>query len=245
MKFAVLIYSNETIWEKMTQAERNEMLGRYNALTEDLKKRGQYLLGAVRAHHRGDRARLPRHAHHTRAAAGARQAQDPRGRRPVPRARGGRARRAPHGRAAHDLPRVQRRLRRERRRAPAARLALPRGDPARAAGGGAPARAERSDRAPRAHAARRREARGADRRAGRPGAPRRAGPLALGPRADPGRTRDGRGGAAASGRSRARSCSRPGSPPSTPVRRAPRPPTGSAIVALYDRLAVHPNRRRS
>jgi hypothetical protein len=46
MKYAVLIYSDQTIWEKMTDAERSEMLGRYNALSEDLKKRGQYVLGA-------------------------------------------------------------------------------------------------------------------------------------------------------------------------------------------------------
>ena len=45
MKYAVLIYSNETIWEEMTDADRSEMLGRYNALTQDLKKRGQYILG--------------------------------------------------------------------------------------------------------------------------------------------------------------------------------------------------------
>ena len=45
MKYAVLIYSDETIWEKMTDAERGEMLGRFNALTEDLKKRGQFILG--------------------------------------------------------------------------------------------------------------------------------------------------------------------------------------------------------
>ena len=40
MKYALLIYSDETIWEKMTEAERGEVLGRYLALTEDLKRRG-------------------------------------------------------------------------------------------------------------------------------------------------------------------------------------------------------------
>jgi hypothetical protein len=45
MKYAVLIYSDEKIWEKMTEPERREMLGRYMALSEDLKKRGQYVLG--------------------------------------------------------------------------------------------------------------------------------------------------------------------------------------------------------
>jgi hypothetical protein len=45
MKYALLIYSDETIWDKMTEAGRGEILGRYNAFTEDLKKRGQYVLG--------------------------------------------------------------------------------------------------------------------------------------------------------------------------------------------------------
>ncbi len=45
MKYALLIYSNEEHWEKMREAERGEVLGRYMALTEDLKRRGQYVLG--------------------------------------------------------------------------------------------------------------------------------------------------------------------------------------------------------
>jgi hypothetical protein len=45
MKYALLIYSDEKHWEAMTDAERGEVLGRYNALSEDLKKRGQYVLG--------------------------------------------------------------------------------------------------------------------------------------------------------------------------------------------------------
>jgi hypothetical protein len=45
MKYALLIYSDEMHWEKMTEAARAEVLGRFNALTEDLKRRGQYLLG--------------------------------------------------------------------------------------------------------------------------------------------------------------------------------------------------------
>jgi hypothetical protein len=45
MKYALLIYSDEMHWEKMTEAGRAEVLGRFNALTEDLKRRGQYLLG--------------------------------------------------------------------------------------------------------------------------------------------------------------------------------------------------------
>ena len=46
MKYALLIYSDETHWERMTEAGRGEMLGRFSALTEDLKRRGQYVLGA-------------------------------------------------------------------------------------------------------------------------------------------------------------------------------------------------------
>lgn len=45
MKYALLIYSDEKQWEGMTEAEQGEVLGRYNAFTEDLKKRGQYLVG--------------------------------------------------------------------------------------------------------------------------------------------------------------------------------------------------------
>jgi hypothetical protein len=45
MKYALLIYSDETIWEEMTEGERGEVLGRYMALSEDLKRRGQYVLG--------------------------------------------------------------------------------------------------------------------------------------------------------------------------------------------------------
>jgi hypothetical protein len=45
MKYAILIYSDETIWEKLTEAERGEIVGRYVAISEDLKKRGQYVLG--------------------------------------------------------------------------------------------------------------------------------------------------------------------------------------------------------
>jgi len=45
MKYAILIYSDETIWEKMTEGQRGEMLGRYMALSEDLKRRGQHIVG--------------------------------------------------------------------------------------------------------------------------------------------------------------------------------------------------------
>ena len=46
MKYALLIYSDETHWENIGEAGRSEMLGRFGALTEDLKRRGQYVLGA-------------------------------------------------------------------------------------------------------------------------------------------------------------------------------------------------------
>ena len=46
MKYAVLIYSDERLWENMTEAEQMEMVGRYEAVSEDLKKRGQFILGA-------------------------------------------------------------------------------------------------------------------------------------------------------------------------------------------------------
>jgi hypothetical protein len=45
MKYALLIYSDEQHWEKMPEAERGAVLGRYNALSEDLKKRGQFVVG--------------------------------------------------------------------------------------------------------------------------------------------------------------------------------------------------------
>ena len=45
MKYAVLIYSDERLWEKMTEAEQMEMVGRYEAVSEDLKTRGQFILG--------------------------------------------------------------------------------------------------------------------------------------------------------------------------------------------------------
>jgi hypothetical protein len=41
MKYALLIYSDEKHWENMPDAERGEVLRRYMALSEDLRKRGQ------------------------------------------------------------------------------------------------------------------------------------------------------------------------------------------------------------
>jgi hypothetical protein len=45
MKYAILIYSDETIWEKLTDAGRGEIIAGYGALSEDLKRRGQLVLG--------------------------------------------------------------------------------------------------------------------------------------------------------------------------------------------------------
>jgi hypothetical protein len=45
MKYAVLIYSDERIWEKLTPAEQMEVVGRYQTVSEDLKKRGQFVVG--------------------------------------------------------------------------------------------------------------------------------------------------------------------------------------------------------
>ena len=45
MKYAILIYSDETIWEKLSEAEQGEVVGRYMAISEDLEKRGQFILG--------------------------------------------------------------------------------------------------------------------------------------------------------------------------------------------------------
>ena len=45
MKYALLIYSEEKQWEAMTDAQRGEVLARYSAFTESLKRSGQYVLG--------------------------------------------------------------------------------------------------------------------------------------------------------------------------------------------------------
>jgi len=41
----VLIYSDEKLWEKLSDGQRGEVVGRYVALSEDLKRRGQFVLG--------------------------------------------------------------------------------------------------------------------------------------------------------------------------------------------------------
>jgi hypothetical protein len=45
MKYALLIYSDEQHWEKLSEGQRGEVVGRYVALSEDLKRRGQFILG--------------------------------------------------------------------------------------------------------------------------------------------------------------------------------------------------------
>ncbi len=45
MKYLCLIYEDETIWSKMPKAESDRYMGDYGALTQDVKKNGQYLAG--------------------------------------------------------------------------------------------------------------------------------------------------------------------------------------------------------
>ena len=71
---------------------------------------GAHAARGVRPHHRGDRARLPRHALHHRAAHRAREEQDPRRAHPLRSAGAHRAARAAGQRAARGLPRLQRGL---------------------------------------------------------------------------------------------------------------------------------------
>jgi hypothetical protein len=46
MRYMLLIYEREADWAAMSQEERGQMFGEYGALTEDLKKKGQYVSGA-------------------------------------------------------------------------------------------------------------------------------------------------------------------------------------------------------
>jgi hypothetical protein len=45
MKYLCLIYSDETLWEKMPKAESDAVMGEYRAFTNDIKKTGHYLGG--------------------------------------------------------------------------------------------------------------------------------------------------------------------------------------------------------
>ena len=64
MKYALLIYSDETIWEKMTEAEQMDVVGRYKAVSDDLKKRGQFVLGEPLDATSTSRTGRPRRARH-------------------------------------------------------------------------------------------------------------------------------------------------------------------------------------
>ena len=104
---------------------------------------GPHPARGLRAHHRGDRPRLPHGDADDGPAHRPREGQDPHRAHPVPRARSGRAAGAARGRAAGDLSRLQRGiLRLLGRRAHPARP-VRRGDPAGPAAGGAPARSPR------------------------------------------------------------------------------------------------------
>ena len=108
---------------------------------------------ARRAHHAGDRARVPRARGDDGAAARARQAQDPQRGDPVPRAARARAARTHRRGARRALPAVQRGLRRERRCRPRARRPVRRSDRPRPHARVPDARRARGRRAARAHAA--------------------------------------------------------------------------------------------
>lgn len=45
MKYLCLIYSDETLWDKMPKAESDAVMGEYRAFTSDIKKSGHYLGG--------------------------------------------------------------------------------------------------------------------------------------------------------------------------------------------------------
>ena len=148
----------------------------------------------LRPDDRGDRAGVP----HARADAGpahrARQGEDPRRAHSLPGADAGRAAGAARRRAARDLPRLQRGLRRVVGRVADAARSVRRGDPPgaaarRAAAGAGGARPARADAAARV------AARGAHVAVGRTDPARRSGPLAVEPRAD--RRRRAAGGAGA------------------------------------------------
>ena len=45
MKYLCLIYSDETMWSKMTKADADHMMSEYMAFTDDVRKSGHYLGG--------------------------------------------------------------------------------------------------------------------------------------------------------------------------------------------------------
>ncbi len=49
MKYLCLIYSDETVWPKLPQAEVDDMMAQYRAFSEDIKQSGHYI-GGYRLH---------------------------------------------------------------------------------------------------------------------------------------------------------------------------------------------------
>jgi hypothetical protein len=45
MKYLCLIYSDETSWDGMSQADSAKVMGEYRAFTEDVRKSGHYIAG--------------------------------------------------------------------------------------------------------------------------------------------------------------------------------------------------------
>lgn len=45
MRYACLIYDDETLWPAMPKAESDKYMGEYYTFTEDIKKSGQYVVG--------------------------------------------------------------------------------------------------------------------------------------------------------------------------------------------------------
>jgi hypothetical protein len=46
MKYMLMIHSDERAWAEMTESERNQMMGEYMQLSENLKATGKWLAGA-------------------------------------------------------------------------------------------------------------------------------------------------------------------------------------------------------
>lgn len=46
MQYMLLIYDDEKVWTKMTDAERGKIFGEYGQFTEEIKKGGQYQASA-------------------------------------------------------------------------------------------------------------------------------------------------------------------------------------------------------
>lgn len=46
MKYMLLIYDDEGVWERMSETERHRLFGEYMQFTEQIKTTGQYIAGA-------------------------------------------------------------------------------------------------------------------------------------------------------------------------------------------------------